>query len=131
MKKLFGLKRSFWVMTILAVFFSIGQVSAQPGKKLAAPVPDNVNAIIQNSCMPCHGSSGGVMPRTKVDFSKWTEYTAANASQKAAKICAVVTDGSMPPKAARDKKPGTALTKEQIDLVCQWAGTLKPQETKK
>jgi hypothetical protein len=130
MKKLFGFISSSMIMAIIVMAASIGSASGQSGKKLAAPVPDDVSKIVMNSCMPCHGSNGGVMAKTKLDFSKWTEYTANTAAEKAGKICTLITEEKMPPKKARESKPEIVPTKEQVDLICKWAETLKPMEPK-
>jgi hypothetical protein len=37
----------------------------------------------------------------------------------------------MPPKIARDSNPETIPTKEQIDLICKWAETIKPKKAEK
>jgi hypothetical protein len=37
----------------------------------------------------------------------------------------------MPPKYVRDSKPELVLTKEQVDLVCKWAESVKAEEKEK
>ncbi len=130
MRKLFRSINTFFVIAIIAMATAMGQASGQAVKNLSAPVPDDVSKIFQNSCMPCHGSNGGLMAKTKLDFLKWTEYDTKKAAEKASKICALITDGSMPPKSIRQSKPEIVPTKDQIAFVCKWAGSLKPKEAR-
>jgi len=49
-------------------------VTGQETLKASPPLPDNVNKIVTFSCIPCHSSKGGLMPRTKLNFTEWTQY---------------------------------------------------------
>jgi hypothetical protein len=103
----------------------------QSGKELESPIPENINKIFQTSCMSCHGINGRMMPMAKLNFSKWTEYSAAKGAEKASMICSVLTEGAMPPKSFRKSKPELVPTKEQVGLICKWAESIKPKENGK
>jgi mono/diheme cytochrome c family protein len=118
-------------MVIIVSLANIQIVSGQAGKEQTLPIPENINKIFQTSCMPCHGSNGGMMSLAKLNFSKWAEYGAAKEAEKASRICSVLTKEAMPPKSARKSKPELIPTKEQIELICKWAESLKSKEEKK
>ncbi len=102
--------------------------SGQTGKEQTSSIPENINKIFQTSCISCHGSNGKIMPRAKLDFSKWVEYSAAKEAERASTICSMLTEGKMPPKSIRKSKPELIPTKEQIALICKWAEAIKPKE---
>ena len=115
----------FWVILLAFSFAGFDVASAQKTKEKSLPIPENINSLFQNSCMPCHGSKGGRFPTTRLNLSRWQGYGASKEAEKASLICSAVRKGTMPPKTARESKPETALTKEQVDLICQWAESLK------
>lgn len=131
MRKLFRINGLIWQMAIIVLLVNVQIVSGQVVKEQTLPIPENINKIFQTSCMPCHGSNGGMMPLAKLNFPKWAEYGAAKESEKASRICSVLTKGSMPPKSARESKPELIPTKEQVELICKWAESLKSKEVKK
>jgi len=96
-------------------------VNGQEVSKLSPPLPDNINKIVSFSCMPCHGSKGGMMARTKLNFAEWTQYSAEKQKEKAAKIYSELNKGKMPPKDARESRPEIIPAKDQIDEIKKWA----------
>ena len=112
----------------LVLALNLQSASCQIKVDQSAPIPENINKIFQVSCMRCHGQHGKILPRTKLDFSKWAEYGAAKEAEKASDMCSELTEGSMPPKSVRKSKPELIPTKEQIRLICKWADSLKPKE---
>lgn len=131
MKKLFHLNGMRWQITLIVTMVSICIASGQTGKKQYIPIPENINKIFQTSCMPCHGDKGGRLPKSKLYFSRWAGYGTNKEAEKASLICSAVRKGKMPPKSARDSKPDLVPTKEQIDLICNWAESLKSIKRKK
>jgi len=97
--------------------------------KLSPPLPDNIHKIVSFSCMPCHGSKGGMMARTKLNFAEWTQYSAEKQKEKAAKIYSELNKGKMPPKDARESRPEIIPAKDQIDEIKKWADSF-PGESK-
>jgi len=99
--------------------------SDQDSSNPSSPIPENINNIFQTSCLPCHGDTGGTKSRSKLNFSKWTEYGPEKAEEKALLICKTLKKGKMPPESVRESYPELIPTKEQINLICQWAKSLK------
>jgi cytochrome c5 len=118
-------------MSLIIFLTNIHIASGQAGKELASPIPENINKILQTSCSSCHGTNGGMMPLAKLNLSKWTDYNAAKGAEKASKICAVLTEGSMPPKSFRKSNPELVPSKDQVGLICKWAESIKPIESGK
>jgi hypothetical protein len=116
----------FFAFLMIPLFVISIDASCQSGTKLltSTAIPDSLNKIFQNSCMPCHGSTGGFMSTSKVNFSKWNEYSPVKQAEKAAKICSMLNDGKMPPKSARKARPEIIPPKEQINEICKWAEAL-------
>ena len=131
MKKIFCLNGILWQTTIMVFLANICIASGQTGKKQQFPIPENINKIFQTSCMPCHGDNGGRLPKSRLYFSRWAGYGAAKEAEKASSICSAVRKGKMPPKSVRDSKPELNPTKEQIDLICNWAESLKSEKKEK
>jgi hypothetical protein len=120
-----------WLTTIIIILTNIHIASGQMEKKQQFPIPENINKIFQTSCMPCHGSNGGRLPKSKLSFSRWEGYGAAKEVEKASLICTSVRKGKMPPKSARESNPELIPTKEQVDLICNWAELLKSEKKEK
>jgi mono/diheme cytochrome c family protein len=118
-------------MFLIAMLTNIGILSGQTMKERNFPIPDSINKIFQTSCMPCHGSQGGRLPGARLNFSRWKGYGAAKETEKASLICSAVRKGAMPPKLVRESKPENIPTKEQADLICKWAETLKAEKGSK
>jgi hypothetical protein len=131
MKKLFRFKFMLWLVFLIAIIANAGILSGQALKGQHFPIPDSLNKIFQTSCMPCHGSQGGRLPGARLNFSRWNGYDAAKEAEKASLICSVIRKGIMPPKSVRDSKPENIPSKEQADLICKWAETLKAEKGRK
>lgn len=131
MKKSFFFNSVLWKTSMLVILVNIRIVSGQTGKEQPLPIPENINIIFQNSCMPCHGVKGGRLPTARLNFSRWKGYGAAKEAEKASLICSTLRKGAMPPKSVRNSKPELTPAKEQIDLICKWAVSLKTKKEKK
>jgi hypothetical protein len=118
--------------TVIALFivpgfliFSLSLLSfpanAQEASKALTSLPDSVNKIVIASCTPCHTNEGGLMSKSKLNFTEWTSYSPEKQKEKAAKMYSELNKGAMPPKAAREKSPGLIPTKEQIDIIKKWS----------
>jgi cytochrome c5 len=131
MKKLSRLSGLTFFAAVIVLMSNIQMVSGQENKEQTLPIPENLNKIFQTSCMPCHGSNGGMMPLARLNFAKWAEYGAAKEAEKASLICSVLSKNAMPPKSVRKSKPELIPTKEQIEMICKWAESLKSKEENK
>ena len=97
------------------------QTNTQEVSKTSATLPDEVNKIVTASCTPCHTSKGGLMSKSKLNFTEWSNYSPEKQKGKAAKIYYEVNKGAMPPKSAREKTPELIPTKEQIEILKNWS----------
>lgn len=86
-------------------------------------IPDSISFILTRSCTPCH-AGGNVNASSKLDLSKWTEYTIEQSMRKGTEICETITTGDMPPRMARQSKPELIPTAEQTAAVCKWVNSL-------
>lgn len=112
----------FLVPGLLLLNFS---ASGQESSGKSPALPDNVNKIVTVSCMPCHTGKGELLPRLKLNFDKWTQYSPSNQKDKAADMYSVLNKGIMPPKSVREIRPDIIPTKDQIDIIKKWAESLK------
>lgn len=125
------LRMLFRQMVIIILFAGIQTISGQDNKDQTPPIPDDILKIFRNSCMYCHSKDGRILAKAKLDFSVWDEYGSAKGFAKASKICSELVEGAMPPKSYRASHPENIPTKEQIELICKWSDSLKPQEVVK
>ena len=109
-------------------FFLNSSVTGQETSKVSPPLPDNINKIVSASCMPCHSSKGGLMPRTKLNFTEWTQYSPSKQKDRAEKMYSVLKKEKMPPKSARETRPEIIPTKEQVETIKKWAESLKADD---
>jgi hypothetical protein len=109
---------------LISLFLFNITASAQNVSKINASIPEDVNKIVSASCTPCHTSQGGLMSRTKLNFTEWTNYTPEKQKEKAAKMYSEISKGDMPPKAAREKRPELIPTIEQADIIKKWSESL-------
>lgn len=131
MKKLFYTGSMLCQVSLIVTLVNIHIASGQAGKEKHFPIPDDINKIFQTSCMPCHGEKGGRLPGARLNFSRWAGYGAVREAEKASAICSSVRRGTMPPRSVRESKPDLILKKEQVDLVCKWAESLKSEKREK
>jgi hypothetical protein len=132
MKRSLNPGTGFWYLMILLILSYFSSLDAQSGgKDKQVPIPDDIMAIFQTSCMPCHGEKGGHLPTSKLKFTRWSGYGPGRQEDKAAQICQEIKKGKMPPKAERSKHPEKIPSKEQIDRICKWAESIKYQNVKK
>jgi hypothetical protein len=117
-----------WSMALISSLTMIQAVSGQTQKMLAAPIPEEVNKIFKNSCTPCHWNGGKMMAMGMVNFSKWTDYKSSKGASKASMVCYALTKGKMPPKKIRKEFPEIVPSKDQLDLICKWAESLKEEK---
>ena len=122
----------FYLTMAVIVFMASNQTaSCQTKKEKTISIPEDINNIFLKSCMPCHGDKGGRLPTARLKFSRWKAYGPEKEVEKASQICSSVRKGTMPPKSSRETNPELIPTKEQADLICRWAESVKPQKGKK
>jgi len=113
-------KGSF-LFLIVIFLMAAKTVYGQETPKDAPTLPGNISKIVSASCMPCHSSGGGLLSRLKLNFSEWTAYSPDKQKKKARKIYKEMKKDTMPPKDAREDNPDIIPTKEQIEIIKNWA----------
>jgi hypothetical protein len=131
MKKFHHFNCTTGLVVLIALLANTGIVSGQTVKEQHFLIPDSINKILQTSCLPCHGNEGGRLPGARLDFSRWEGYSAAEEAEKASLICSTLSKGTMPPRSVRESKPELIPSKEQVDLICKWAESLKSKKKEK
>ena len=109
---------------LISLFLFNIPVSAQDVSKTNASIQEDVNKIVSVSCTPCHTSQGGLMSKTKLNFTEWTNYSPEKQKERAAKMYSEINKGAMPPKAAREKRPDLIPTNDQADIIKKWSESL-------
>lgn len=85
-------------------------------------IPQDVQAVIDNSCYGCHNSdSRNEKGKKKLEFDKLGELSKAKLAGKLTSISEVITDGDMPPKKVVADHPEMALTEETGKTLSGWA----------
>ena len=93
-------------------------------------IPQDVQAVIDNSCYGCHNSdSRNEKGKKKLQFDKLGELSKAKLAGKLTSISEVITDGDMPPKKVLADHPDMALTDETGKTLTGWAKRVSDQLT--
>jgi hypothetical protein len=110
------------------LFITVNQVSAQSsqmGNEKGKPIPQNVLKTVEKSCMNCHSENGNFMAESKINLSKWKEYSTEKQAVKAQAMCQKISKGEMPPKKYRKKHPENIPTSDDIKIICEWSQSLQ------
>jgi mono/diheme cytochrome c family protein len=84
-------------------------------------IPDNVMALLDRSCLPCHGVEGSGKAKMKWNYEKMPEYSKTKLISKLVKVAGKVEDGKMPPPKKLKKHPDWKLSAEEKGLLISWA----------
>ena len=85
-------------------------------------MPDNVKAIVENSCYGCHNSeSKSEKGKKKLQFDQLDKLSAFKAVGKLSDIQEVLQKGKMPPEKFLEKYPDHALKDDQKQTLMNWA----------
>ena len=115
------------LFSMFSVFLFVAARAPQPAAQ-AAPEdlelgwPDDVMALLEQSCFDCHTSeSGNLKAKQKLNFSKWQDYKLSKQVGKLSDISDEVKEGKMPPEKYINKNPDKAFSQEDIELIVKWA----------
>lgn len=93
-------------------------------------VPDDVQKILDNSCVGCHNSqSKNIKGKGKLKFDEMADLKLHKQVGKLADIADVIQEGDMPPSKFLKNYPDKELTKEEKEKVVSWANDLAKQLT--
>lgn len=84
-------------------------------------IPENVQAVLDRSCLPCHGAEGSAKARVKWKYEKMSEYATSKLVSKYIKISEKVDEDKMPPAKDVRKHPERKLSPEEKILIKKWA----------
>lgn len=94
----------------------------QPAIGSDLSIPEDVDAVIQNSCYGCHNSdSKNQKAKLKLKFDKLEHMSTGKQVGKLTKIAKVLNKGKMPPEKFLDHYPESKLTDDQKSLLVGWA----------
>lgn len=114
-----------WVMVallcILPAFNALRAQNVQTTADSLQPLPAEVLKIVTRACFDCHAEPGRVMALTKLNLTKWNNYSAEKKAEKASGMSELVGKGEMPPKKYVAKYPETAVTPEELKILSDWA----------
>ena len=110
---------------ISAMFNPVLAQTSQKSNEVGKPIPANVQKAFEKSCIKCHADHGNFMAESKVNLSKWADYSAEKQANKAKAMCKEVSEGDMPPKKFRKKNPENVPTSDDIKIICDWAQSLQ------
>jgi hypothetical protein len=88
-------------------------------------MPVDVQVILKKSCFGCHAEPGKTMALSRVNFTKWNEYTAEKQASKSRAMCKEVTKGKMPPKKFKENNPEAIPTADELKILCNWVATMQ------
>lgn len=123
MKKLIRIAISSMSVLLMAAL-SMNTVSARTAA--GKPLPADVMKIVKKSCMSCHADKGNLKARTKMNLSKWGNYSTEKQAEKAKGMCSELKKDKMPPKKYREKHPEDVPTQAEVKTICDWSASLQP-----
>lgn len=134
--------KNLFITAVLA-FFLVGLVSFKsnfngaPASKDPPPqeaskfvVPDNVKAILDNSCLPCHGTDGKFKAKIKWNYDKTAGMKTAKMVGKLSKVVTKLEKGKMPPAKFQTNNPDRKLTDADKKVLIDWAQGLAKKLSK-
>ena len=85
-------------------------------------MPENVKAIIDNSCFGCHNTgSQNDDAKEKLDFKKLDGLSTIKKISAYKNIGETIEENKMPPKKFLQRRPEKALSEEQKKVMLSWA----------
>ncbi len=116
------MKKSIALIVLAGGLFLIFQAFSQKANITAGEIPEEVNQIIETSCIGCHSTGSRNEDAHKaLDFKKWDEYKLTKQIGLLDKIDEMVGESKMPPPKFLDFKPEAKLSESQREEVLQWA----------
>lgn len=121
------------ILVLLMIVMSQGvplkaQNQDKPKTVEVKSIPDSIMKIFNNSCISCHSKGGNFVAEAKLNFSKWDKYKAKKQARLSKDICRMLSKDAMPPKSARESKPETVPSKEQMKSICYWGAGLNKKK---
>ena len=113
---------SFVLFTAFGTF-STNQ-SGKAGPEDGFVIPDDVNEILNNKCFDCHNvNAEGEKAKKKLLLDKLPELSKAKLISKLDGIAETMKEGEMPPEKFLTKYPEYTPTREEAQLLIDWANS--------
>lgn len=120
MKKLIPILFSVIILVPISAFKTITEDTTQ--YKVDYQVPDNINAILDQSCIMCHNKEAkSDKAKKKLLLDEMGDLKKSKLVSKLSKIAKVVIKGEMPPEKFAAKYPDKALSEEDKTTLATWA----------
>lgn len=148
-----------WVLVVLACLLIAVQFS-RPARtnptvdqsmaiQSHVQVSPQVAAIIDRSCVDCHTNKtrwpwySNVAPvswlvidhvnhgRSHLNFSEWGRYNQREAEDMLTQICKEVKSGAMPMSSYTPLHPGSKLSTEDVQVLCDWTNAERERIAKR
>lgn len=126
MKKIIILFLTAFLFTGLSSFQNSPQIVLEKAHQIpgqAFDVPENIQLILDNHCLQCHGTEGSAKAKMKWNYDKMSDLKVSKMVSKLSKISDEVNEEKMPPKKYLKKHPEKKLSPEDKKLLIDWAET--------
>jgi len=119
MKKL-NLIASLLVALLLSSSILLADEKPEP-KEIAMTMPENVKAVVDNSCFGCHNTdSRNDDAKKELDFKTMHLLSDIKKLGALKDIGDVIEENEMPPEKFLERRPEKALTDEQKQILIDW-----------
>lgn len=112
---------SMGLAAFTGVVLSMPRIQVQQESATEIIIPEDVQLVLDRSCIPCHGPGGSGKARVKWKYEKMSDYSKSKLISKYLKIAEEVAEGKMPPEKNFKKYPERKLSDEDKDLLKKWA----------
>ena len=115
------MKRSMVWIAPMGVILLVILSFSRPGLSDRA-IPEDVNAVLQNSCFGCHNDEGRNQDaKDALNLDSWDEYRLVMKIGVLGDITEVIEENKMPPARFLESNPDKKLTEDQKKLILDWA----------
>ncbi len=116
------MKKNFWIFALTAASLVIVAGFTYRDIQPSEEIPEDVAAVLNNSCFGCHNSEGrNEDAKEAVEFDKWDSLNVVHKISTLSEINEVLEEGTMPPAMMLERFPDRALTDEQVMMVRDWS----------
>lgn len=116
------MKKSLSIFTLVILGLGLVALSAKKPAKTNSSMPDDVKAVIDNSCYGCHNSeSRNEDGKKALQFDTFEELTTIKKIHAYKEIEEVLDESEMPPKKFLERFPDKALNEDDKKLLMDWS----------
>lgn len=96
----------------------------RPEATVRFEVPENINVILDQSCVQCHNKdSENLKGKKKLNLDTLGQLKISKQISMLSRIANEIEDGEMPPEKYLKKNPDKGLSEEEEDILIEWART--------